>query len=485
MRVMKYYVMLVFGWLLLVNICLADNSTIPCPADCGNTCKYDIQGEIITAKCKDSTIQQLPNSLVTLHVYDLKDTLKMPLGKFPEFVLMGKVNLTSLKIENYQLTSLESSCFQKSPNLERLDLSRNALQQISKDSFSGLTNLSYLNLNENALQSLGDNLFRQLPSLVELYISRNKLVSIGDQDFSGLNNIAKIVLQANQISSINRLAFHNLSTVEDINLQENHLTSVDKGLFTNLPNLANLNLQQNDIRILDPEAMQGTRNLVMLKLADNMIPTLPTVLLLQICNPALIVSLSINDITELPDGAFENIVLQGLSLSNNNISLIGPDVLRDSDIAMLDLRGNALTHIPADLVDDVKTTAKIMLRDNPWSCDCDIQSVASLIGITDEKLVCHSPKNYSGFLISNVTQELNETCNWQTTDGDVEKGSHSVDVGVIVGSVVGAMALIGGITALVLKCCVLSRKVAPTDKDEEDCEGQNTKNDVVSSVNMT
>lgn len=474
----------VCGFFLFANVCNADNTTIPCPIECGNSCKYNRQGEIISAKCKDAVIQQLPNSLETLHVYDIVDRMKMPLGKFLGFILMGKENLTSLKIENYHLTSLEANCFENAPNLERLDISRNSIQQISEDSFSGLKNLTYLNLNENLLQSLGDNLFRQLPSLTELYISRNKLVSIGDKDFGGLTNIGKIVLQANQISTISTLAFTMLTTIEDINLQENRLTAVGAGIFKNIVTLKYINLQQNDISTIDPVSMEGTSNLLMLKLAENKITMFPTALLQTISNPDLIVNIARNYITELTVDAFDNVILKGLSLTTNNISQIHPDALSNSFIQMLDLRENALHYIPEGFVENIPETTGIILKDNPWVCDCDIESVVKLIEITDEELLCDSPMNYSGLKISNVTDELRESCKWQVNDG-LEKGDNPVRVGVIVGSVAGSMALIAGVTAAVLKCCVLSRKVAPKNEDQDDCEGQNADSDKVSSKNIT
>lgn len=456
-------------YLQLLEACSASNTTVPCPSKCGNSCKYNSEGEIISAKCKDVVVQHLPNSLQVLHIFDVADPYAMPLGRFTDFILDSKENLTSLKIENYRLRILESNCFLNSPNLESLDLTRNVIETISEDSFTGLTNLTYLNLNQNSLAKLGDYLFRQLPSLTELYISVNKLTSLGEDDFSGLTNIAKIVLQSNQITSIEEGTFSKLSTIEDINLQENKLTLIDRGLFANLPNLKYLNLQMNDIKTMDPLSMVGTK-LLMLKVAENELTVIPTVLLQNIGNADLIVNFARNNITTISDGDFSGVTLKGLSLTTNRISQIGSEALQNSFIQMLDLKDNLLQHLPAAILEDVNPVMNLMLKNNPWSCDCDIQSVVSLIQITKEELTCATPKNYSGRALSNVTEELKVTCSWRVNDSSGKKGDNSGQTGIIVGSVIGSTALMGAIAATVIKCCVLSRKVAPKEEESHDEE---------------
>lgn len=464
------------GVLTLTVQCGAQNFS--CPQECG-TCEFNLQGEVIKANCRDIVIQQLPNSLESLYVTELLDFRKMPLGKFLSFILYEKENLTSLKIELYQLTSLEQDCFQHSPNLERLDLSRNKISKISEDSFTGLMNLTYLNLNQNSLQKLEDFEFRQLPALTELYISVNKIITLTEHVFSGLNNIVKIVLQTNQIASISENTFNSLATVQDINLQGNKLTSVNGQMFANLPSLKMLNLQMNEISVIDPASLVGTRNLFMLKMAENELTVVPAEVLQSIGNSNLTVSFARNQITELLDNALDGVILRKLSFTTNNISVINPLALHNSNIQMLDLKENSLQHLPENLMEDLSQSAEVLLRDNPWSCDCDIQSVVTLVKITDEELICASPQNYSGLLLSNVTDELREVCKWPTSDGSGVKGANSSKVGVIIGSVLGAAGFIATLAALIFRCCFLMRKVAPTDDDDDDkkdCEQPDIEN---------
>uniref|UniRef100_A0AAQ5Z1Z4 Si:ch211-237i5.4 n=1 Tax=Amphiprion ocellaris TaxID=80972 RepID=A0AAQ5Z1Z4_AMPOC len=73
--------------------------------------------------------------------------------------------------------------------------------------------------------------------------------------------------------------------------------------------------------------------------------------------------------------------IQVLQLSNNNISQIDPDALAPLySLVVLILEGNNLQHLKFKTFISLHTTAThIQLSGNPWSCDCDLHRVFSKI----------------------------------------------------------------------------------------------------------
>lgn len=393
---------------LLLTIWTADSVT-NCPQACYNSCKYSKAGEIIEAKCSDVIIQSLPNSLIRLWVSDATSASTLPLGLLANFVLHGKVDLKILKMENYHVTTLAGQCFLDVSTLKSLDLSKNDILQIREDNFVGLTDLVFLSLNRNKLQSIGAFSFKELTSLTELNIAVNFIAALGEHDFAGLTQVRKIDLQSNVISSIHPNAFRNLSTVEKVILKNNRLTTIEAHVFQNLANLGTINLQNNSIHALEPTSMRGA-NLVELNLVQNKLTEIPTKFLQGISSLRLTVNLAGNNISEIPANALNGVTLGTLFLVSNMLRKIHPDALNNSFIRMLDLQQNSLHHIPEGLKKDINQSNLVLLSNNPWSCDCSIQWVRSLLNSTNQEPVCAEPVSYFGYLLSEVLKDLDISC---------------------------------------------------------------------------
>lgn len=379
-----------------------------CPRKCDH-CEEDTKGNLIKATCKDVQIPSLPDTLTELRVSDASKMTSYASYQFSMFMLADKVNLTILKVQRYEIAVLRDECFRGSPNLLVLDLSKNSISQISENNFNGLHKVLFLSLTMNKLTNISNFDFRQLSALEELDIAQNSVNSISENAFKGLMNLKRIDLQSNNISSMNKAVFQGLQTLEDINLQNNQLTQIESGLFGNLPNLRRLNLKMNNIQFIHPESMTNTW-LTYLDLSQNEITQIPTEFLQRVSNKSLEVNAARNHISKINDGGLQSVTLETLYLVSNSLSLIHKDALRSSFIKKLDFQQNCLRHLPEGLKKYLNQSNTVLLANNPWSCDCSIHWVKSLLKKDILEPVCAEPLSYHGQTLSQVLDDLEISC---------------------------------------------------------------------------
>lgn len=379
-----------------------------CPQKCYN-CKYDSSGSVTAATCKDVQIPMLPKTLQELQVSDATGMNAIMFRQFRSFVLNGMSSLTTLSIQNYKISTLNGQCFQGAPGLQMLDLSKNAIGQISEINFEGLQSLSYLSLNQNKLTKIGDSVFQHLTDLVDLKIALNHLDVIEQNDFKGLVSIRSIDLQSNNIHTIHTLAFQGLKTLETINLQSNELTRIHSSLFGNLPNLKTLSLQRNKISYIAQNSVPNSP-VTYINLMNNEFTKVPTEFLQNVSNTLLEVNLARNKISRIEAGELQRIVLKTLFLVANSIVFIHPDALCYSFIEKLDLEQNLLKKLPEGLQNSLNQSNTVLLDNNPWSCDCDIQWMELLLKTNIAEPVCAQPLSYHGQKLSQILDDLEISC---------------------------------------------------------------------------
>ena len=93
-----------------------------------------------------------------------------------------------------------------------------------------LVNLTSLNLNDNNLTEVRDNCFTKLTKLITLSVSRNAIVGLQDGIFDGMQSLVTLDLSYNLISFIGLRVFSNssdLTSLRLLNLAWNRLTSLE------------------------------------------------------------------------------------------------------------------------------------------------------------------------------------------------------------------------------------------------------------------
>ena len=381
-----------------------------CPQQC--SCFHDNQGELVKVTCTDIIIPSLPETVKHIHVSDAVSQQILPLGQLKAFMFTKRTALETLIIQNYGITSIEDGCFKNNKHLRTLDLSKNKISTLKDTWFEGLGNLTFLKLDWNRIVSLKNSVFRYLTMLKELHMALNSLINIGKYDFQGLINLLKIDLQSNNIISIHHSAFSQVPNLQDINLQNNQLRSLESGMFQGINSLKALNLQNNTITSLEPDCL-SSKALLTINLAQNKIWSLPTSFLIHVSNENLEVNLARNMIQEIRANDLKGVVLKTLYLVSNDIWLIEPYAFLQANISTVELEQNQLSTLPKTVERYLNTSNSLVLGNNPWSCDCNIQWLTRILKTKvsgSQEPICAQPAQFFGRKMTAISDELSREC---------------------------------------------------------------------------
>lgn len=236
------------------------------------------------------------------------------------------VELKSANCTSSNFTNLPAAL---PPFTEQLDLSHNHLSAIQPRAFHTTRRLRVLLLNDNAIGTLANGAFSLLEDLLRLDLSRN------------------------QISSLSEGFSQGLGSLRDLSLAENRLTSLDSSCFVHLDALQKLNLSHNAIETIKMRAFGSMSTLRQIQLDWN-------------------------NLTVLKNGIFSMLRnLEVLNVCHNQIDFLDIGVLSPlTSLALLDLTYNNLSTIQFKTFLSLNTySTHIMLKENPWKCDCDLQRV--------------------------------------------------------------------------------------------------------------
>lgn len=177
-------------------------------------------------------------------------------------------NLEKLNLSENNLISLPSQ-IGKLKNLKELNLSYNSLISLPVQ-IGEIKSLNQLDLSYNKLVSLPST-FSQLDVLVLLNLGDNSIIEL-PADFGNLSNLIELNLANNELQEL-PLTFGNLSKLELLFLHINYLHTLEAEIG-NLTSLKRLNLEDNFLRELPP-SFSHLRSLEYLHLGFNNLQKLP------------------------------------------------------------------------------------------------------------------------------------------------------------------------------------------------------------------
>ncbi|XP_054915223.1 matrix-remodeling-associated protein 5 isoform X2 [Poeciliopsis prolifica] len=183
--------------------------------------------------------------------------------------------------------------------------------------------------------------FRSLltvPAAVPKHVKRinlgfNSIYKISDTSLSGLGKLELLMVHGNNIHSLPDGAFRDLASLQMLKMSYNKLKEINRHTLQGLWSVARLHLDHNQIELIHPDAFQGLTSLRFLQLEGNQ---------LQQLHPATFTTFSLL-------GHFYISTLRHLYLSDN-----------------------ALTSLPAQLVETMPQLENLYLHGNPWTCDCSM-----------------------------------------------------------------------------------------------------------------
>ena len=242
----------------------------------------------------------------------------------------------SVKLEEYKKTNIISNPNNK---LERCFISKNF--NFDKQNISDITFLDDF-LKEKT--SIDNNIIIECNVLS---IEENKLNHLPEYFMNGIKGIKKLNCSKNEFKQIPNIVF-NHDSIKVLIFSENKLSEISQSLG-NLNNLTELNLSKNNLSKFPN--VSNLENLQLVDLSYNCFTIFTKELIALkthtlIINNNLISEFDSNVILENFEfpGWNSNKILKNLDLSYNKLTVIQPELLKQSSIALLNLKGNKINY---------------------------------------------------------------------------------------------------------------------------------------------
>ncbi|KAM8709189.1 hypothetical protein ACLKA7_016061 [Drosophila subpalustris] len=128
-----------------------------------------------------------------------------------------------------------------------LDLRFNHFEKLPSNAFNGLYHLTTLFLNDNEISLVEENAFNDLISLRFLYLNNNRLNRLPGNIFQELRSLETLYLDGNNFWQLPVGLFDNLPRLNRLFLHNNKLTNLPLEMFNKLQSLKQLRLDGNSI----------------------------------------------------------------------------------------------------------------------------------------------------------------------------------------------------------------------------------------------
>ncbi|XP_037969392.2 leucine-rich repeat neuronal protein 1 [Plutella xylostella] len=328
---------------------------------------------------------ELPKAVRTLDLSSSK------LTHITESNLFKSTSLQVLYLDKNDIISIDIHALQL-PALKILDLSNNKLEFLDPEVFQRTKQLDYLNLASNAFKTFSLMNFHHLSALKEIVLDDNSIgthlqqvnlfqhdglaltTKIKNISIKGISmdyfpenflldayDLRRLSVANNNISVIPELPF----TLEYLDLSDNPITDIDAEDFSELPALKELRLNNLLIKEVKEYVFASMKNLVKLELQNNRM------------------------------------------LSNFSSLAFGNEVLDDPTyltLESLSLRSCRLWTLSKELEVPFGQLTKLDLQGNPWKCDCNLLWMKELQLPEDdiEHFRCNTPRAFYNAKISEL-----------------------------------------------------------------------------------
>ncbi|MBN3297521.1 RXFP2 protein, partial [Amia calva] len=226
------------------------------------------------------------------------------------------------------------------------------------------TNVTLLSLKNNEIRKLPDAVFSKYSELQKLFLQNNSIRTVSSRAFSGLHKLKKLSLSQNCITSLKPGVFSDLHQLQWLILDDNPLKRISAQMFTGLKSLFFLSMVNDSLEQL-PKAKLCSEMLLLnwVDFEGNNIRALNFSTLLT-CSDLTVLSLRANRITHLPENTFQSLGRLGeLDLSSNRITQLPRNIFKDlKALQILNMSHNPLTHIRLEQFDHLNQLQSLGLE---------------------------------------------------------------------------------------------------------------------------
>lgn len=218
--------------------------------------------------------------------------------------------VTSLCMHNADALEVSENSFENAFELSSLDLRLNNLKVLEGNLFKNTKKLDYVDVSYNRIEKIDSRVFQGIKSLTQIYLHCNNLALIEPGSFDNMN-LEKLTLNDNKLVKFD---FQTLN-VQALSLHNNTINQIVKNSETNV-NIIYLFVPYNNLTSLDPLTFKQFKRIQLLTANNNFIQHLSSTIFQGMTNLTEI-DLSSNKIKSIEKGAFYNLKLLKLDLSDN------------------------------------------------------------------------------------------------------------------------------------------------------------------------
>jgi len=163
--------------------------------------------------------------------------------------------------------------------------------------------------------------------------------------------------------------------VKVMRLADNRIATLRDNAFSVYSSLQQLYLARNRIVVVSQDAFYGLRNLQIVDLSSNRLTTIRAVFLRHLTSVRSL-SFASNPIVVVEPTALRPLTrLERVSFASGRLSRLDAHLFNaSSQLTEIDVSGNQLTSLPADMQHQLPTALRVFrFYGNPWTCDCRLR----------------------------------------------------------------------------------------------------------------
>lgn len=240
-----------------------------------------------------------------------------------ENIYLNAISSLQITVDTVYFMNLKSTLTRK--QLQGLEIKNLVLLKspfyATKDFLYDLPLVSFKVFGSNNFTEIPDEFFEKSTSLEVLQISGTQLEKIKTNDFSNLKQLSTLNMISNPaLEKIEPKAFDDLTSLRRLQLSDSQkLAHLSPEIFKNLQKLEYLILKNNSLTALPEDLLLGLRSITELDLSSNNITDLPAEFFMSTTS-LKVLFISDNKIKTIPDGLFQNLDLDWLDLSYNQLT---------------------------------------------------------------------------------------------------------------------------------------------------------------------